>query len=113
MKKQDTNISIVPSRRLKTSASTWEVRDNRNKLVGTFDTNKVTNLQAIQKRDKLMAVAQIRNIKNDLFDSRERIKDLFLNNDDWQICDRSMKALSQTKDAIVELDEIINHIIQY
>jgi len=105
-------VNIVPSRRLKTSASTWEVRDNRNRLVGTFDTNKVTNLQAIKQRDKLMSVAQIRNIKNDLFDLRERIKDLFLKNEDWQVCDRSMKALSQTKDSIVELDEIIDHIKQ-
>jgi len=105
-------VNIVPSRRLKTSASTWEVRDNRNKLVGTFDTNKVTNLQAIKKRDKLMDVAQIRNIKNDLFDLRERIKGLFLKNDEWQVCDRAMKAMSQTKDSIVELDEIIEHIKQ-
>ena len=105
-------ISIVPSRRLKTSASTWEVRDNRNKLVGTFDTNKVTNLQARKQRDKLITIAQVKNIKNDLLSLRERIKDLFLKNDEWQICDRAMKALSQTKDAIDELDEIIEHIKQ-
>jgi len=105
-------VNIVPSRRLKTSASTWEVRDNRNRLVGTFDTNKVTNLQAIKQRDKLMSVAQIRNIKNDLFDLRERIKGVFQKHEEWQVCDRAMKALSQTKDSIVELDEIIDHIKQ-
>lgn len=104
--------SIVPSRRAKLSASTWEVRDNRNKLVGTFDTNKVTNPQARKRRDKLIAIAQVKNIKNDLFDLRERIKGLFLKNEDWQVCDRAMKALSQTKDSIIELDEIIEHIKQ-
>lgn len=105
-------ISIVPSRRLKTSASTWEVRDNRNRLVGTFDTNKVTNLQARKQCDKLIAVTQVKNIKNDLFDLRERIKGVFQKHEDWQVCDRAMKALSQTKDSIVELDEIIDHIKQ-
>jgi len=42
MKTYKNPVNIVPSRREKLSASTWEVRDNRNKLVGTFDTNKVT-----------------------------------------------------------------------
>lgn len=102
-------ISIVPSRRLKTSASTWEVRDNRNKLVGTFDANRD---KTRDNYDKLMAVAQVKNIKNDLFDLRKRIGDLFLKNDEWQVCDRAMKAMSQTKDSIVELDEIIDHIKQ-
>lgn len=105
-------VSIVPSRRAKLSASTWEVLDNRNRLVGTFDTNKVTNLQAKKRCDKLIAVAQVKNIKNDLFDLRERIKSVFQKHDDWQVCDGAMKALSQTKDAIVELDEIIDHIKQ-
>ena len=88
--------------------SAWEVRDNRNKLVGKFDTNKTTR----QKYDKLMDVAQIRNIKNDLFDLRESIKGVFQKHEDWQVCDRAMKALSQTKDTIVELEEIITHIKQ-
>lgn len=92
--------------------SAWEVRDNRNKLVGKFDTNKTTNLQARQKYDKLMDVAQIRNIKNDLFDLRERIIGVFQKHEDWQVCDRAMRALNQTKDTIVELDEIIEHIKQ-
>jgi hypothetical protein len=105
-------ITIVPSRRLKQSASTWEILDNRNKLVGTFDTNKVTNLQAIKQRDKLIHIAQVKNIKNDLFDLRKRIGDLFLKNEDWQVCDRAMKAMSQTKDSIAELDLIVDHIKQ-
>lgn len=105
--KTDTTISIVPSRRVKTSASAWEVRDNRNKLVGTFDVKKDKN-----KHDKLIAVAQVKNIKNDLFDLRERIKDLFLKNEEWQICDRAMEAMSNTKMASISLDEIIDHIKQ-
>ena len=71
-----------------------------------------TNWPEKKRCDKLIAVAQVKNIKNDLFDIRERIKDLFLKNDEWQVCDRAMKALSQTKDSIVELDEIIDHIKQ-
>lgn len=92
--------------------SAWEIRDNRNKLVGKFDTNKITNLQARQEYDKLKALAEIKNIKNDLLSVKDRIKDLFLKNDEWQVCDRAMKALSQTKDTITELEEIIDHIKQ-
>ncbi len=103
------DIITQPSKRSGKTLSTWEVRDNRNKLVGTFDANKD---KTRDKFDKLRSVAYIRNIKNELFDIRESIKAVFLNNDDWQICDRAMKALSQTKESIVELDEIIDHIKQ-
>lgn len=103
------NIIIEPSRRSpRKSASLWEVRDNRNKLVGTFDPNRD---KTRDKFDKLRSVAQVKNIKNDLFDLRERIiKGLWHKNEDWQVCDRAMKAIVQTKDAIAELDEIIEHI---
>jgi hypothetical protein len=111
MKEKTMNdIIIEPCRRSpRKSASLWEVRDNRNKLVGTFDPNKD---KTRDKFDKLRSVAQIKNIKNDLFDIRESIKGVFQNHEDWQVCDRAMKAMSQTKDAIVELDEIIEHIKQ-
>ena len=103
-------ILIEPSRRSpRKSHSLWEVRDNRNKPVGTFDVYKD---KTRDKYDKLIAVAQVKNIKNDLFDLRERIKGVFQKHEDWQVCDGAMKALSQTKDAIVELDEIIEHIKQ-
>tara|TARA_R100000951_G_scaffold84411_1_gene72195 strand:- start:245 stop:568 length:324 start_codon:yes stop_codon:yes gene_type:complete len=103
-------IKIQPSLRTnRKSLSIWEVRDNRNKFVGTFDANKD---KTRDKFDKLNAVTQVRNIKNDLFDIRESIKGVFQKHDDWQVCDRAMQALGQTKDAIVELDEIINHIKQ-
>ena len=103
-------IKIEPSRRLnKTSLSTWEVRDNRNKLVGTFDASKD---KAREQFDKLRSVAEIRNIKNDLFDIRQRIVGVFQDHEDWKVCDRAMGALNQTKDAIVELDLIIDHIKQ-
>lgn len=103
-------ISIEPSRRSpRKSHSLWEVRDNRNKLVGTFDVYKD---KTRDKYDKLIAVAQVKNIKNDLFDLRERIKDLFLKNDEWQVCDRAMEAMSNTKMASISLDEIIDHIKQ-
>lgn len=104
-------MKIQPSRNSR-SMSAWEIRDNRNKLVGKFDTNKITNLQARQEYDKLKALAEIKNIKNDLLSVKDRIKDLFLRNDEWQVCDRAMKALSQTKDTITELEEIIDHIKQ-
>ena len=104
------DIKIQPSLRTnRKSLSTWEVRDNRNKLIGTFDPNKD---KTRDKFDKLRSVAQIRNIKNDLFDIRESIKSVFQSHEDWQVCDRAMQALGQTKDAIVELDEIIKHIKQ-
>lgn len=102
-------MNIQPSKRLHSTLSTWEVRDNRNKLVGTFDANKD---KTRDKFNKLNAVTQVRNIKNDLFDIRKSIVGVFHEHEDWQVCDRAMKALNQTKDAIVELDEIIDHIKQ-
>ncbi len=102
-------MNIQPSRRLHATLSTWEVRDNRNKLVGTFEANKD---KTRDKFDKLAAVTEVINIKNDLLSVKERIKDLFLKNDEWQVCDRAMQAASQTKTPIVELEEIINHIKQ-
>ena len=103
------DIKIEPYKRLNSTLSTWEVRDNRNKLVGTFDANKD---KTRDKYDKLIAVTHVKNIKNDLFDVRESIKGIFQKHEDWQVCDRAMKALSQTKDAIIELDEVIDHIKQ-
>jgi len=104
-------MKIQPSRNSR-SMSAWEIRDNRNKLVGKFDTNKITNLQARQEYDKLKALAEIKNIKNDLCDIRESIVAVFHEHEDWQVSDRAMCALSQTKDAIAELDLIIDHIKQ-
>jgi len=104
-----TNITIKPSRRKNSSISTWEVLDNRNKLVGAFD----ANFDNVERRKKLVAIAEIKNIQNDLKDVRKQIKSVskesFM---DWQICDRAMQAWSQTKDAIAELDLIIDHIKQ-
>jgi len=102
-------MNIQPSKRLHSTLSTWEVRDNRNKLVGTFDANKD---KTRDKFNKLEAVTKVRNIKNDLLDIRESIVGVFHKHEDWQVCDRAMKALSQTKDTITELDEIIDHIKQ-
>lgn len=102
-------MNIQPSKRLHSTLSTWEVRDNRNKLVGTFDANKD---KTRDKFNKLKAVTQVRNIKNDLLSVKERIKDLFLKNDEWQVCDRAMQAMSNTKMASIELEEIIDHIKQ-
>ena len=104
-----TNITIKPSRRKDSSISTWEVLDNRNKLVGAFD----AKFDNVERRKKLVAIAEIKNIQNDLKDVRKQIKSVskesFM---DWQICDRAMQAWSQTKDAIAELDLIIDHIKQ-
>ena len=104
-----TNISIKPSRRKKSSISTWEVLDNRNKLVGTFD----ATFDNVERRKKLVAIAEIKNIQNDLTAVMKQIKSVskesFM---DWQVSDRALCALSQTKDAIAELDLIIDHIKQ-
>lgn len=99
---------MKPSRRKDSSISTWEVLDNRNKLVGTFD----AKFDNVERRKKLVSIAEIKNIKNDLLDIREGIVSVFHKHDEWQVCDRAMRALSQTKDAIVELEEIIQHIKQ-
>ncbi len=102
-------MNIQPARRLHATLSTWEVRDNRNKLVGTFDANKD---KTRDKYDKLIAIAQVEDIANDLFDVRQRTKDLIIKNNDWQINQRALQACSQIKDAITELDGIIDHIKQ-
>ena len=102
-------MNIQPSKQLHSTLSTWEVRDNRNKLVGTFDANKD---KTRDKFNKLRSVTEVRNIKNDLLSVKERIKDLFLKNDEWQVCDRAMQAMSNTKMASIELEEIIDHIKQ-
>jgi hypothetical protein len=102
-------ISIKPSRRKDSSISTWEVLDNRNKLVGTFD----AAFDNVERRKKLVAIAEIKNIQNDLTAVMKQIKSVskesFM---DWQVSDRALCALSQTKDAIAELDLIIDHIKQ-
>lgn len=99
------SIKIVPSRR--GGISTWEVRDNKNKCVGTFDANKDRDGS---KYEKLLAITTIRNIANDLFDARQRIKDLIHGKNDWEVSDRALQACTQTKDAISQLDEIITHV---
>ena len=101
-------ISIKPSRRKNSSKSTWEVLDNRNKLVGTFD----AKFDNTDKRKKLVSIAEVKNIQNELTGVRKQIASLFLESNDWQVCDRAMCALSQTKDAIAELDLIIDYIKQ-
>lgn len=102
-------MKIQPSKRLHSTLSTWELRDNRNKLVGTFDASKD---KTGVKFDKLQAVAQVRNIANDLADVRQRIKDLIHKDNDWQISQRALQACSQTKDSISELNLIIDYIKQ-
>jgi vacuolar-type H+-ATPase catalytic subunit A/Vma1 len=109
MKNYKSDISIQPSRRLGKGLSAWEVRDNKGKLVGAFDANKD---KTADKHDKLIAIAEIKNIQNLLSDVRERIKDVFLKNEEWEICDRAMQAISQTKMVNIELAEIIKHIKQ-
>ena len=99
---------MKPSRRKDSSISTWEVLDNRNKLVGAFD----ANFDNVERRKKLVSIAQIKNIQNDLTAVRKQIKSLFKESNDWQVSDRAMCALSQTKDAIAELNLIIDHIKQ-
>ena len=89
------DIIIEPSRRSpRKSASLWEVRDNRNKLVGTFDPNKD---KTRDKFDKLRSIAQIRNIAHDLFDVRQRIKDLIHKDNDWQISQTHVTSLQSNK----------------
>jgi hypothetical protein len=55
-------------------------------------------------------VAKIKDIANDLFDVRQRIKDLIHGKNEWQINDRALQACDQTRQALSELDDIIQHI---
>lgn len=100
-------MKIKPSSRPKTSLSTWEVRDNKNKLVGTFDVKK-------DKDGKLCGmledVAKIKDIGHDLFDVRQRVKDLIHCRNAWQINDRALQACDLTRQALDELDAVIEHI---
>jgi hypothetical protein len=105
-----TNISIKPSRRKKIinihMGSTRQSETSLSAhLTHTFDN--------VERRKKLVSIAQIKNIQNDLTAVRKQLKSVskesFM---DWQVSDRAMCALSQTKDAIAELDLIIDHIKQ-
>lgn len=103
-------MKTKPSKRInKKSLSTWEVLDNRNKLVGVFDVKKDKDRK---EHGKLSDICKVKNIANDLFDVRQRIKDLIHKDNDWEISQRALQACSQTKDAIAELDLIIDHIKQ-
>jgi len=107
------DIKIQPSKRTNikgiNAMSAWEILDNRNKLVGVFDVKKDEDGK---ERGKLEDICKVRNIANDLFDTRQRIKDLIHGKNDWEINDRSIKACSNLQDALAELDSIIDHIKQ-
>ena len=103
-------MKIQPSQRINIkSLSTWEVLDNRNKLVGTFDVKKDKDRK---EHDKLSDICKVQNMANDLFDVRQRIKDLIHGKNDWQISDRALQACDQTRQALDQLDDIIKHIKQ-
>ena len=106
-------MKIQPSKRINlkgiNAMSSWEVLDNRNKLVGIFDVKKDKDGKEC---GKLEDICKVRNIANDLFDVRQRIKDLIHGDNDWQINQRALQACSQIKDSITELDGIIGHIKQ-
>lgn len=101
-------MKIQPSLRMnKKSLCEWEVLDNKNKVVGSFNANKDKDGK---EYGKLMAIALVKNIAHDLFDVRQRIKDLIHGKNEWQISQKALQACDQTKDAIAELDLIIDHI---
>jgi len=106
-------MKIQPSKRINlkgiNAMSSWEVLDNRNKLVGVFDVKKDKDGKEC---GKLEDICKVRNIANDLFDVRQRTKDLIHGNNDWQINQRALQACSQIKDSITELDGIIDYIKQ-
>lgn len=100
-------MKIQPTSRPKTSLSTWEVLDNKNKLVGTFDANKD---ETAANYTKLMAIVQVQNIVNDLSDVRKRVTDLIHGRKAWQINDRALQACDLTRQALNELDSVIQYI---
>ena len=103
-------MKTKPSRRInKKSLSIWEILDNRNKLVGVFDVKKDKDRK---ESGKLEDICKVKNIANDLFDVRQSIKDLIHGNNEWEISQRALQACDQTKDAIAQLDLIIDHIKQ-
>ena len=106
-------MKIQPSKRTNikgiNAMSSWEILDNRYKLVGVFDVKKDKDGKEC---GKLEDICKVRNIANDLFDVRQRTKDLIHGDNDWQINQRALQVCSQIKDAITELDGIIEHIKQ-
>ena len=105
------DIKIQPSKRANikgiNAMSAWEILDNRNKLVGVFDVKKDKDRKEC---GKLEDICKVRNIANDFFDVKQRIKDLIHKDNDWQITDRALQACDQTRQALNELDNIIHHI---
>jgi hypothetical protein len=103
-------MNIQPSIRTnRKSLCEWEVLDNKNKVVGSFSANKDKDGKEYAK---LLDICKASNIAHDLFDIRQRIKDLIHGKNDWQINDRALQACDQTRQALSELDAIINHIKQ-
>lgn len=104
-------MKIQPSKRTNIKAinamSAWEVLDNRNKLVGVFDVKKDKDGKV---HGKLEDICKVQNMANDLFDVRQRIKDLIHGKNEWQVNDRALQACDLTRQALSELDDIIHHI---
>lgn len=100
-------MKIKPTSRPKTSLSTWEVRDNKNKLVGTFDVKKDKDGKLC---GRLEDMAKVKDIANDLFDVRQRVKDLIHGRNAWQINDRALQACDLTRQALDQLDVVIQYI---
>ena len=98
-------MKIQPSKRK--SLSDWEVLDNRNKVVGSFNANKDKDGK---EHGKLADICKVQNMANDLFDVRQRIKDLIHGKNEWQINDRALQACDLTGQALSELEAIIQHI---
>lgn len=101
-------MKIQPSlRKNRKSLCEWEVIDNKNKVVGSFNANKDKDGK---EHGKLEDICKVQNMANDLFDVRQRIKDLIHGKNEWQINDRALQACDQTRLALIELDAIIHHI---
>ncbi len=103
-------MKIQPSLRTnRKSLCEWEVIDNKNKVVGSFSANKDKDRKEC---GKLQDICKVQNMANDLSDVRQRIKDLIHKDNEWQITDRALQACDLTRQALSELDAIIQHIKQ-
>jgi len=103
-------MNIQPSIRTnRKNLCEWEVLDNKNKVVGSFNANKDKDGK---EYNKLLDICKVKNMAHDLFDVRQRIKDLIHGKNEWQVNDRALQACDQIKQALEQLDEIISHIKQ-
>lgn len=100
------NVIIKPCKESIGTGFRWEVRDKKDRLIGIFDAVDKTTT----RYDKLVEIAKITNLMDDLFDVKQRIKDLIHKDNAWEVNDAASQARTQTENAIEELNLMRDHL---